>query len=899
MVSPEIAAESLPRIPDLEITVRLDGTGALLFEAHAPDPDLGVNSVSYPAVSLDMRPEAFLHYLFKDIENLPLDTNEAREIAEQRLATEGLTIWKLFPSELQDLLWRRRRGAQTLLIQSDEPFIPWEIARLEGQDRKRRVVEGPFLCEAFAVTRWVRGVPHKIRLPIRNLALVVPRNSQLKEAAAEQKDIHALVKSYGRQANDIEPTRSEVWRAMASGDYDGWHFAGHGVATGDDANRWAIELDGPSRLAAEDLLEEPKNLGLARPLVFLNGCTTGRGGLTLTGPGGWSRAFLEANAGAFIGTHWAVADRKSRELANSFYEGLFKGLPIGEAFRQARRSLHEKYKGDPTWLAYTVFAHPLASCGQLSSDAIRRERPVSQASRRSVRREQSSSHELRIFLCHASEDKPSVRVLYDRLSVKNLRPWLDEFNLLPGQEWESEIPKAVRTSDVVVVCLSRASVVKTGYVQKEIRYALDVADKQPEGTIFVIPLKLEECEVPERLRRWHWVDYFSDKGHDRLMQALRYRAQNLSRSRLKESVKRPSGPARPLTWTPRESVNLRSQERAAPSAELILYVLERPGGRRRLFDLRLTSHDPELDLRERSFGTIELATDSAEFFRQHLKGDLTVEILRARGAFLAEQLLPTNLRKTLSALQQRIQMLRIISDDPWIPWEILRIEESPKSEVVDGPFLCEAFALTRWLPSIRQTSYLPLSRIAAVVPENSNLPYAKQEWKDLQALAGDGRHVERIPARLREIGEAFRLGVYDGWHFTGHGLFRGHAPALSRISLEEGEELTPIDLGGEAKRMGVKRPLVFLNVCDTGGWAPYFLRAGAGAFLGTLWPLRESQSLEFARIFYTSFVSGLPLAEAVQTARRAIRSKDDPTWLSYTAFAYPAAVCRPVPERQR
>ncbi len=365
MVSPEIAAESLPRTLDLEITIRLDGTGALLFEAHAPDPDEGINTVSLPAVPLGMPPEKFLHHLFKDIENLPLDKEKAREIAEQKLAVKGLAVWKLFPRELQDLLWKRRLRAQTLLIQSDELFIPWEIAQLQGRSRDGRVVAGPFLCEAFAVTRWVRGHRHQTYLPIQNLALVVPRNSQLKGAAVEQKEIHALAKRYGRQATDIEPTYLSVSQALASGDYDGWHFAGHGMAIGDDANRWAIELDGLPRFAAEDLLGEPRNLGLARPLVFLNGCTTGRGGLTLTGPGGWSRGFLDAKAGAFIGTYWGVTDSKSRELAKSLYEGLFKGLPIGEAFRRARRGIHKKYPGDPTWLAYTVFAHPLASCAEL------------------------------------------------------------------------------------------------------------------------------------------------------------------------------------------------------------------------------------------------------------------------------------------------------------------------------------------------------------------------------------------------------------------------------------------------------------------------------------------------------------------------------------------------------
>src|SRR3712207_6126465 len=96
---------------------------------------------------------------------------------------------------------------------------------------------------------------------------------------------------------------------------------------------------------------------------------------------------------------------------------------------------------------------------------------------------------LRVFLCHSLGDKPAVRDLYQRLRAEQgIEPWFDEEDLLPGQDWDQEIQKAVRAADVVLVCLSRSSITKAGYVQKEIRYALDVADEQPEGTIFIIPL---------------------------------------------------------------------------------------------------------------------------------------------------------------------------------------------------------------------------------------------------------------------------------------------------------------------------------------------------------------------------------------------------------------------------
>lgn len=130
------------------------------------------------------------------------------------------------------------------------------------------------------------------------------------------------------------------------------------------------------------------------------------------------------------------------------------------------------------------------------------------------------SKSIKVFLCHASEDKPAVRQLYEKLVKKGFYVWIDEKNLLPGQSWKQEISKAVRNSDIVVICLSKKSVDKTGFVQKEIKYALDIADEKPESQIFLIPVRLEECNVPERLSEKHWVDLFAENGFNRLVNAI-------------------------------------------------------------------------------------------------------------------------------------------------------------------------------------------------------------------------------------------------------------------------------------------------------------------------------------------------------------------------------------------
>jgi DNA-binding CsgD family transcriptional regulator len=138
-----------------------------------------------------------------------------------------------------------------------------------------------------------------------------------------------------------------------------------------------------------------------------------------------------------------------------------------------------------------------------------------------------SGRRLRVFLCHSSGDKEAVRQLYRRLHSDWIEPWFDEESLLPGHDWRREITKAIRGVDVVIVCLSPDSTGKAGFIHKEISYALDVAEEQPEGTIFLIPVKLEECDIPDNLARWHYVNLFEERGYERLMKALQQRAMAL------------------------------------------------------------------------------------------------------------------------------------------------------------------------------------------------------------------------------------------------------------------------------------------------------------------------------------------------------------------------------------
>ena len=127
---------------------------------------------------------------------------------------------------------------------------------------------------------------------------------------------------------------------------------------------------------------------------------------------------------------------------------------------------------------------------------------------------------LKVFISHAKEDIDQARDLTYRLRHDGFDPWLDEHKLLPGQDWRTEIEIAIETADAVIIGLSKNSTNKRGYIQKEIKKAIDIAEEVPEETIFIIPVKFEECNVPRRLRLLHWVDLFRGDSYKKVKEAL-------------------------------------------------------------------------------------------------------------------------------------------------------------------------------------------------------------------------------------------------------------------------------------------------------------------------------------------------------------------------------------------
>jgi hypothetical protein len=344
--------------PDLAVVVfESRPNGVPSFEARLQDRTGRLNWKRYGPVPLRFDPAAYFDDFFADIERLPIGTTTQVEAARRHLAAKGVALYEeVVPPDLRAELWSLRNQVSTVQIQSEEPWIPWELCRMTTNENGS-IVEAGHLCEEFAVTRWLLEVPKQSTIALSHVAIVVPDDSNLPFASAEQAFMLSLA-GPDRVVKAVEASAAEIRRQLASGEFDGWHFSGHGAFRKENPNRSAMILQSGEEFTPEDLSGVVSNLGRAKPVVFLNACQIGRGAMGLTGVGGWASKFLRAGASVFVGAHWSVYDKAASRFAETFYRSLLAGRSVAVATQEGRGSV--KDLGDPSWLAYTVFAEPTA-----------------------------------------------------------------------------------------------------------------------------------------------------------------------------------------------------------------------------------------------------------------------------------------------------------------------------------------------------------------------------------------------------------------------------------------------------------------------------------------------------------------------------------------------------------
>lgn len=116
-----------------------------------------------------------------------------------------------------------------------------------------------------------------------------------------------------------------------------------------------------------------------------------------------------------------------------------------------------------------------------------------------------------VFISYAREDQPVALRLYHDLERHSHEPWIDKYHIQPGEAWKVASRKALHKASHAVFLFSRRSVSKRGAFQVELKEALEILKEFPEGQVFLIPARLDECEPPAfALREIHQVDLFPD-----------------------------------------------------------------------------------------------------------------------------------------------------------------------------------------------------------------------------------------------------------------------------------------------------------------------------------------------------------------------------------------------------
>jgi hypothetical protein len=322
----------------------------------------------------------------------------------------------------------------------------------------------------------------------------------------------------------------------------------------------------------------------------------------------------------------------------------------------------------------------------------------------------------------------------------------------------------------------------------------------------------------------------------------------------------------------------------APPADLTLLIDEQLVSGRRSIGFRLIAFDQSLDLNFKTFDSVVFETAPEEYFQRFFhdieKADDILFALERKGVELFEKLLPSPLQEKLWSLRHRIQSVLVQSDEPWVPWELMKLcgegEEDGEKVFIEGEFLCQAFEMTRWMTGFNLRSHLSLNSIALVAPSDSGLPAAREEKSHFEALTQEQRTVTLVPATVNEVIRHMSKGVYDCWHFIGHGVFDYKNPDYSYIELEGGGSLSPEHINGQVKKQLERvSPLVFLNACQmgrsafgltgVGGWASRFVKdCKVAAFIGTLWSINDEVASVFAKELYSQLMAGFSIGRAVK-----------------------------------
>ena len=503
--------------PDLELRVILShDQRQISYRLNATDPELGYHWQPAGSVTLNDELPAWTAQILGAEGDLgrPLPT-KGGDKAQQRIERLGLRLGEtLLSPELRQMLQRLRvqpgdRPAHsTLLITSDESRIPWELLKPDP--------EYDLLGVQFRLGRWLAGtcLPGVLSLSRSVMAATSPERMRGSDEVAR----------YFAMLGERVPlpvigplnTGRDLLGALEMDPVQLIHLEGEVELMSGNPERSGLVLnDGVLPLgrlagAASAAIER------AQPLIFLNVSGAGDRGWSAADLAEWAR-LARAGASAFVGPLWDVDHNLAAQFAIRFYDQVWDGQPLGEAFYRARTLVRSQAPDDPAWLAYALWGDPNLRVQLAASDGTGDGRLPIKGTGDGWSSASGTGDGLPFIPGTGSGSPPAIEP--PRLLASDTRIWFVSANPKEGTNWEEDVfapGKAIHWTEVRNpagqrnVELARAGDLVLAYSsagRQEIVGLAEISqdpDQQSDGrrAVWVMPLvKLQRGVTLEELRQ--------------------------------------------------------------------------------------------------------------------------------------------------------------------------------------------------------------------------------------------------------------------------------------------------------------------------------------------------------------------------------------------------------------
>ena len=261
---------------------------------------------------------------------------------------------------------------------------------------------------------------------------------------------------------------------------------------------------------------------------------------------------------------------------------------------------------------------------------------------------------------------------------------------------------------------------------------------------------------------------------------------------------------------------------------------------------------------------------------------------------------PEPFRRTYWALRAALGPgfpIQLITDEPRVPWELMRPTNDATGET--GGLLALEHPIGRWIADYEGSLHqrLGTGRVVTIAPHykmaKDDLPRAREE----SDLLSDKYAARRVPGTLADVKALLHDGVPGEHvavvHFAGHGEVSADNPSFSSIKLEDGS-LQAAVVGAREVKLGERDgPLVVFNACKvgatgeslgaTGGWAEVFLRRQFRGVIAPLWAVYDEDAPIVVEELFAAIVGR---RERVGQALRQIRKDHAATSPTFLAYLY-------------